>query len=206
MIDWELVKIALETKQVNESAAGLLLKQAMGCEPTCCDTPAESKPVAPEKAVIYGKDGYTYISDPRTPACQKHEFDNSGKPIAVHTAVLVQPDTAYKCVLVDLLPHDESCQVYVEVYDANGNAASKTNTRLLTGWSESAKYDALYDAPASPGSFSMGREAKFWPPNLGSCGAVVVDGSGRIDSDVVGSLGISRGTHMSFRVVFRARK
>lgn len=202
MVDWELVKIALETKQVNVPAAELLLKQAIGY--SSGEVTLVEKPVG-EQAVIYGKGGYTDAHDPRTLVCQKHEFDGNGKPIAVHTAVLVQPQARYRCVLVDLIPHDESCQVYVEVVAKNGAPGSKTNTRLLTGWSESTQYDALYDAPASPGNFSMGREAKFWPPALGACGAVVINDRGEIDSDVVGSLGISRGQHMSFRVAFQER-
>ena len=216
-VDWEIVKIALEASQTNEAAAEKLLLAALEqkgcngeCKPGCCGSGSTEQEipitaVTGEKAVVYGKGGYSDANDPRTPACRSHEYDKDGKPIAVHCGVLVQPQTRYRCVLLDLIPHDESCQVYVEVVGKDGSPQSKTNTRLLTGWSESTKYDALYDAPASPGNFAMGREAKFYPPALGACGAVVVDASGNIDSDIAGSMGISRGTHMSYRVVFRER-
>lgn len=205
MIDWVLVRQATAIEPTNQQAAELLLKQAMGCEPGCCsgEVTLVEKPVG-EQAVIFGKGGFTGPGDPRTPACQRHETKD-GKPIAVHTAVLVQPQTRYRCTLVDLIPGDQSCQIYVEVFDRSGNAASKTNTRQLTGWSESTSYDELLDAPASPGSLPMGRGSKFWPPALGGSGACMVDGSGKIDSDIVGSLGLPAGEHVSYRVVFKER-
>lgn len=216
MIDWVLVRQAAAIEPTNALAAELLLKQAMGCdtekpgcggcEPGCCggNVTLVEKPTT-EQAVIYGKGGFTGPGDPRTLACQKHQTDNSGKPIAVHTAVLVQPSTRYRCTLVDLIPGDQSCQIYIEVYDRAGNAASKAGTRQLTGWSESTSYDALLDAPASPGHLPMGRGSKFWPPALGGSGACIVDGAGNIDSDIVGSLGLPAGEHVSYRVAFRER-
>lgn len=208
----EVKAIAMELLTENDQSAILNLIQRMVLKATApADQSGEyhtanAGVVTTEKAVIYGKGGYTDPNDPRTPAMQKHEFDTNGKPIRVHGAVMVQPGTRYKCVLLDLIPHDESCQVYVDVQAKDGSLGSKTNARLLTGWRESATdYDRLYDAPASPGSFAMGREAKFYAPALGPCGAVMVDEDGRIDSDIAGSLGISQGQHMSFRVVFRER-
>lgn len=213
MIDWVLVKQAAAIEPTNAQAAELLLKQAMGCDteqagcaPGCCggNVTLVEKP-STEQAVIFGKGGFTGPGDPRTPACQKHATDNSGKPVAVHTAVLVQPNTRYRCTLVDLIPGDQSCQIYIEVYDRAGNAASKAGTRQLTGWSESTDYDELLDAPASPGNLPMGRGSKFWPPALGGSGACIVDGAGNIDSDIVGSLGLPAGEHVSYRVVFKER-
>lgn len=217
-VDWDVVKIALEKRQTNEAAAVNLLMAAIDCAPEkcapgCCsgdgkpdETPGGGEtPTTGETAVIYGKGGYTDSGDPRTPACKTHEFDGGGKPIAVHTAVMVRPQSRYRCTLVDLIPHDESCQIYIEVYDRNGNPASKNGTRQLTGWSESEKYDELIAAPASPGNLPMGRGSKFWPPALGGSGACIVNEQGEIDSDIVGSLGLSRGEHMSYRVAYRAR-
>ena len=210
-VDWNIVRIAVDMSQTDELSAIKLLQAALvdnsQCKARCCGG-GESAPNVgqSEKAVVYGKGGYTDAGDPRSPSCQRHEFDGSGKPIAVHTAVMVRPQSLYQCTLVDLIPGDESCQIYIEVYDRNGNPDSKDGTRQLTGWSESEKYDELLSAPASPGNLPMGRGSKFWPPALGGSGACIVNEHGEIDSDIVGSLGLSKGQHMSYRVAFRARR
>jgi hypothetical protein len=165
-----------------------------------------------EKEVCYGHRGFTDEHDPRTPAMRTHAYDPStGRVTAVWGGVLVQPNKRYRCVLVDLLPADQSCNLYVEVYDKNGNAASKNLARQLTGWRESATdYDALYDAPQSPGAFEMAHDGKFFKDSngampLGPYGVCIVDGAGNIDSDIAGSFGLPNGQHTSYRICFRER-
>lgn len=203
-IDWDLIKTAYDMHVTQPAAAETLLTMALGMESHRKSGMGETP--EPDKSVFYGKGGYTDVNDPREPDCQSHQFDGAGKPLAIHLGVMVRPSSKYRCSRVELLQNDESCNVYVIVTNKSGGMVPSVNTRMITGWRESdTDYDSLIEAPASPGSFFMGRDSKFYPPSLGPIGACVIDDSGNIDSDLVGSMGLSKGQHWSFRVYFQER-
>lgn len=209
-INWDLVKVAGELSENNRNAAIQLLMSAVTCEKgeKCCGgggvQPDERVGVGEEKAVHYGKKLYTDENDPRDPNSRGFSTGGDGKYNAVNVLVKVQPETKYRCTNVRTLFSDESCQVFIHIYNKKGVEISCDMARLITGDGD-AQIDKLYEAGNPNCSFSMGREAKYYPPSLGGCGGCVVNESGEIISDIVTSLGMPKGQHMSAYLVFQER-
>lgn len=196
MVDWHVVFRALEQSQFDPIGAEELLKTAF-----LIDKP----PVEPGINKIYGRDSYTDANDPRGLDCRSHQYQN-GKPVAVHLQVHVTPSKAFRCQSVELLLEDNSSNVYFQVLDRNGMPLPGLEARLFSPYSGYAdNFQSTWAAPASPYSIFMGRDSKFAEPNLGPIAAGLVDDQGNIISDVVGSMGLSRGEHMSYRVTFVRR-
>lgn len=203
-VDWGLVKQALEVAQINESAAEHILLQAVGeLEPM--DGPLTGGAIPEEKAVVYGRNGYTDEHDPRDLDCRSHA-GKDGDRAAIWLQVHVNPESRYRCTRVEAIFDDDSCNVYFFVMNHTGSMVPATGARLGSPYSGSASgFQNNWKAPASPDSIFMGPNSKFWPPALGPLAAFVVDELGNIDSDVVGSIGLPQGDHMSFRVMFTER-
>ena len=87
-----------------------------------------------------------------------------------------------------------------------GSMVPATGARLGSPYSGSdTGFQNNWKAPASPDSIFMGRDSKMFGAELGPLAAFVVDESGSIDSDVVGSIGLRNGKHRSVRVYFQER-
>lgn len=185
---------------------------SQGCSGDCskCDNQtggSTGQPTpTPDQATFYGKDGVTDSGDPRQTNARSHATGPDGRPTAVWLTVLTQPSKRFDTAYVEFLPHDESCNIYVTVFDSKAQPLPLNNVRMITGWQESAtSFDKLIDAPGSPGNFFMGSDAKFYPPSLGPLAVCVLDDQGNIDSDIVGSMGLPNGNHGSYRVTFVER-
>lgn len=210
---WKLVTTAVTLKDVNEKLALDLIIDAAK-EAGCCDDKkccggscegvTEEKPVVPTTAsVLYGEGGkYTDANDPRDENARGHKLDG-GKIESVNVLVRTKPGAKYKAVLVETLPLDESCTIYVSVQNKNGSLASVSNVRQTTGSVDGHGYDDLYAAGNSKGEFFMGSDGKFYGQNIGPYGVVVTDGQDNIISDFVYGLGLYNGQHVSYRVGFR---
>ena len=144
--------------------------------------------------------------DPRAENAARHipPPGQSGEVRAVHVTVHKQdPEVRkYACTNVRYLPNDDSCNIYVQVLNKQGTPVM-VDARMGTGYSGNKNSFDSWNPPGNPnGSFFMGPDSGFEPPNLGPCAVFVVD-QGYIVSDVVGSMGLSRGQHGSFYVVFK---
>jgi len=211
-IDWDLVKTAGELSETNRNAAVQLMLTAVTCaagQKCCGGGGGGEKEVksSEEKAVVYGDGYYTDAQDPRKPNLRKHDGGNGQEYTAINGLVKVNPDSLYKCVSAEALFNDESCNLYVVVLNESGGMIPPFNARMITGGDGKAgTYDQLIDAPASPGSYFMGRDSKFDPKKaIGPIGAVVLNDDGKISSDWVYGLGLPAGEHVSFRISFAKR-
>lgn len=160
-------------------------------------------------ALIPG-DGGVIISAPD--AIDPREFNTThhnpppgqdGKVDAVHLTVHPAPGVRkYRCIRTQLLSDDPSCNIYVSVVDNRGRAIM-VNVMMATGYQGNANTFHAYMPPGNPnGSFFMGSDSRFLPPNVGPLAIMIREGN-EIVSDVVGSLGLARGQHMSYFIVFR---
>lgn len=189
-VDWELIKQALEVKQINERAAIGLLFAAMD----------HVDEVGEEVAVVYGKDGYSDLADPRDPDCR------DDKPDHVWLQAHINPDAEYRIKRIELIQEEQSCNVYFVVMNADGAMMPVMGARLGSPYSGSDKnFKSTWKAPASPDSIFMGPDSKFWNHDLGPLAGFLTDTSGKIISDVVGSMGLREGKHCSYRLYFERR-
>lgn len=190
-VDWEIVKQALELSQYNELAATALLQTAFG-----------EGGGSSEQSVVYGRYGYTDELDPRDLDCRSHQFTD-GKPTGIHLQVHVNPMKRFRVKRVELLQDDTSANVYFV-----GNIYPKGGVNAQLGSPYEGKDRGFHDrweAKASPNAIPMGKNSVFFDPNLGPYAAFLADDLDNIISDVVGSIGLLRGQHWSFRIYFEER-
>lgn len=151
-------------------------------------------------------------SDPRTKYARHHMVDSKGLVVGVETTVHTFPNTYWQCAHVNVLGEGDYgargrtiIQVYVE--DHNGDPVTNADVRLGTGYSGQPGSHDQWLKPGgtnrNPVEFNM--PEGFTPPNLGPYSVVILGPGGRIDSDQVGNMGLSRGRHISFVIRFRPR-
>jgi len=143
--------------------------------------------------------------DVRSPNANHHDPapGESGDVKAVHLTVhkVGTQDRRYRCVGAQLLVDDDSCNIYVQVFSRLGTPIM-ADVRMGTGYSGNPDTFHDYIVPGNPnGSFFMGPDSGFTPPNLGPLAVMIRDG-GRTVSDTVGGMGLSRGQHMSYLIKF----
>lgn len=212
MIDWTQVKAAVEVSEINEKAAEMLLFDAIGeIEGGGDSGGATINTPGAESAVIYGRTsgaypkGYTDPADPRDADCRYHGKED-GKPDAVWLQVNVHPERRFKCVRVELLQEDESCNVYLIATNRAGAMVPATGFRLGSPYNNSEHpYKDEWKAPASPANIPMGHDSRFTPNDLGPYAGYIVDSGGAVISDIVGSMGLPNGQHMSYRIYMQER-
>ena len=229
MVDWDIVKQAVEVAQVNDRAGELLLQQAMGCAPSggctgeckpgCCgsagsptgSTSGETPVPEPtqEKPVIYGKDGYTDGRDPRDDTAKGHRQDSNGKITGIHVNVHTLPDIRFRCTSVQVMSEEKSMGqtvCYVTVKNRAGVIQCNERVVLATGYNGGLTFDAILDA----GNGNVPVEhmlsgGPFNPPNLGPLAVFVADANGKPVSDVVGNLGLPYKRHINVLIEFTER-
>lgn len=142
----------------------------------------------------------TQSADPRAPNARDHATDKNGKVTGVFINVHRTPGARFVCQSVRLIDENEAqgnTIIRVKFTGASGPLF------LATGYQGNAtSFDDFLPDSSGHGELVMaGSGAKFYPPNLGPL-AVVVRENGQIISDVIGNLGLSRGAHVSYEVVF----
>ena len=201
MVDWELIKQAVELQQINERAALMLVLLAI--EDADIDfSIIKPKRVESTKGVDYGINGYTDVNDPRAENARYHSPD--GQPVsAVNTLVLTNPDTEYRCIVVQVFgsndPRGGGRTIITVAQDGHETVILGTGASKRRG-----EYDNKI--PHVPGQEIVlsGKGVTFNPPNLGGA-SVFLERNGRIISDEVRSLGLSRGEHISYFIKFQHR-
>lgn len=209
-INWDLVRNALEISATDEGLAETVLNRAIaktsGCTGDCGNCGGESAPT--EKAVDYGvgsNGGYTDANDPRKASANRHAGGTEGPVTAVHTLVLTNPSTPFKCVNVEAYGPGTAIgggRTIVRVTQGDGNY----KVILGTGASKNrGDYDDRI--PHLPGQEVViaGTGVKFTPPNLGGASIFLQDSNGNIVSDEVRSLGLPFGQHVVYTVAFARR-
>ena len=145
--------------------------------------------------------------DPRTTNATHHALDQ-GKVTAVHLTVHPVPAATYACTLVRVIGEDEQgvrgpTVARVAVYSRAGRRILAT-VILATGYNGGLAFDALL--PAFGEKIEHTITNKFDPPNLGPLAIYIAGDDGKqIDSDVVASLGLPYGHHVSYEIEFRER-
>lgn len=209
MIDWKVVRYAADLATTDEKLAlTLLTNLVMGANQGTGGQVIVPTP-EPDRDVIYGRSVnglfFTDGNDPRDLDCRSNS-SGSGKPTSIHLQVHSKPDRRFKIIRTELLQEDESCNVYFSVTNKQGALLPAFGARLGSPYNnKDGGYDDQWQAPASPESIPMGRDSKFWSPNLGPYAAYLIDSNGQIESDICGSIGLLGGQHWSFRIHFQER-
>jgi hypothetical protein len=167
-------------------------------------------PPGPEvsEPVVYGKDSYTDEFDPRLPDATRHSLV-AGKVSDIHLMVHVKPNTKYRCTKVYVLGEEEAegkTIATVSVYDKEGGLLCGSVV-MATGYQGNTNQfdDRILSGDKVPCEHII--TAVYSPPNLGPL-AIYVCGDNDpalIDSDVVGSLGLPGGRHVSFVIEYHER-
>jgi hypothetical protein len=170
-----------------------------------------------EKAVVYGKDGYTDENDPRQPNARTHSTDSNGRVTAVWLTVHVDPKARFRCVNAFVKGEEEAkgqTIILISVRDKNGNAQNN-QVIMATGYQgQAGPFDdyltpgnAFYPVQHILADSHDGKGCTFIPPALGGI-AIFVAKTGDIrvsDSDIVGNLGLPYARHVSYVLEFQER-
>lgn len=141
--------------------------------------------------------------DPRRKSAQFHTLDeDTGKVLGVHLTVHERADTAFKCASVRVLGEEEARGQTVARVSFEGDLNDGVFLGLLTGYSGSGDRFAERLALSN---WEAVITNKFNPPNLGPLAIALITEDGVIVSDVVGSLGLPYGRHVSYEISFRWR-
>lgn len=142
-------------------------------------------------------------TDPRAPNTRVHGQSPDGLVTGVQVAVHVKPGTRYKCVNVQLIDEaNAGGQHIVKVEVING----PTPATVRMGFPYGGTGDRVGNyIPSGNEKNEFILTNKFDPPNLGPMEIVILDDQGNINSDVVGSLGLPFGHHVSFLIQFAVR-
>ena len=206
-VDWDLVKQALEIKQVNEKAAEYTLMQALGGAELDLEV-EEIRAAIPVTAasVDYGVSGYTDKDDPRQVSAKSHTNEADGSPLTVHTLVLTNPGSEYKCTFVAAYgpKHQKGGGRTLILVDQGGGHET---VMLGTGaYKDRGQYDDRIAHLPGQDVVIAGDGVKFSAPGLGPA-SVFLERDGKIVSDEVRSMGLpGNGHHFVFEVRFEKRK
>jgi hypothetical protein len=170
--------------------------------------PETELPNIPDNAgasVVYGRDGYSDAQDPRDPNCRDYRVED-GKVLGVNLLVHSSPLKRY-CVkhvgLVDEVVAQGQTVIRAAVIDRAGQPMN-AEVRLAYPYDGEASHFANYiTAGNEKNEFVMVN--KYWPPGLGPLALMILDDENIIISDVVGSLGLPEGHHVSVSVTFQER-
>lgn len=169
-------------------------------------------PVDPvgEQAVVYGVNGFTNILDPRLPDATRHSLSGEGKVVDMNLTVHVLPQTKYRCTKVYVLGEDEAqgkTIATVEVRNRDGNLVGDTVILATNYQGGIEQFDDRIPSKGDKIPVEHIISNSFGPPSFGPL-AIYLQGPGGptdIASDVVGSLGLPGGRHVSFFLVFTER-
>lgn len=149
------------------------------------------------------------VEEPRQANARAHTLDPHGRVMGVHVTVHEQPNSHFRCT--NVFVRDEYAaqgQTIAHVYVRGRNRQLLGNPVILaTGYGGGLSFD---DYLTGQGQLPEVHPitAKFSPPNLGPL-AIFVAKPGtrdRIDSDVVASLGLPYGHHVSYVIEFMERE
>lgn len=178
------------------SEAQKILLAEVGSGPT---TPVivPPTPIA-EEPVVYGRNSFTNINDPRAQNARRH-WSNNGKVLAVHLQVHVLPDKLYRVTDVKLIDENEAGgNHYACVFQQGGSA----RVGLFMGYGGGLSFDGHLDH--APGQEVI-IDGDFDPPDLGPLAIALIDDQGNIISDVVASLGLPFRHHVCYEMAFSRR-
>lgn len=140
--------------------------------------------------------------DPRTPNARAFHVDASGRVDGVELVYVERPDTAYQLVQARLI--DEA--------SAGGNTVAKFAVIDCNGVPISANVYLAWPFPnltqqALPGNQNQEHmiASGYNPPDVGPLAIFVGDEQGRINSDVIGGLGLPFKRHVSYYLAFKRR-
>lgn len=154
-------------------------------------------PIA-ETPVIYGRDSFTNVNDPRAQNARRH-WSNGGKVLAVHLQVHVLPDKPYRVTDVKLIDeNDAGGNHYARVLQTSGSE----RVALFMGYGGGLDFDGHLDH--APGQEVI-IDGDFNPPDLGPLAIALIDKDGNIISDVVASLGLPFRHHVCYEMTFDKR-
>lgn len=139
------------------------------------------------------------MNDPRAINCRSHQRDRDGKVIAVWVTVHEFPFSKWQCKEVRLINEVEAAGRTI-IYN-RFETLNQDPVFLCTGYQGvPSDYDDILPDTSGKGELVM--TAVFFPPNLGPL-AVIVSHQG--ESDVVASLGLPDGSHVSFDILWGLR-
>ena len=172
-------------------------------------------PAALEVETCYGCGGATGPNDPRQANARAHGTDASGLVTAVWLTVHTKPSTRYRCVNAYLIDEHQAkgqTVILIAVKRKDGTVANE-RVLLATGYNGNPdKFDDLLE----PGNAFVpvqhimadahtGKGCSFFPPDLGPLAIFVAGANDRVDSDVVGNLGLPGSHHVSFMIEYQER-
>lgn len=210
MINWQLVKRALDLSEVDPGIAEIALREAIkGTRIETGDTTVIVPAVTTEQPVVYGQNGYTDDGDPRGQSARGHA-EKDGKVTGLHVNIHTLPDTKYRCTDVTVLSEDQSegqTVVKIKVTDKAGRVVREW-VALATGYGGGLNFDHVQPTNAYKNDGSVEHDltgVTFMPPNLGPGAVFVSDSAGDPISDVVANLGLPGKRHIVIRVSFQER-
>lgn len=153
--------------------------------------------VATQKAVDYGKGGYTDANDPRSENARRHGAEGQSVD-ACWLIVHADPAKQYRCKHVSVVGEMEAGGKHIVTVTCAGS----NDVILATGYNGSADgFDQRI--VHSPGQ-DLILDGHGFPPALGPY-AVFLQRNGQIVSDVVGSLMLPFGHHICYFIEFAER-
>lgn len=178
-----------------QQQAARLLEEALSESGGIIEPP---KPPPVEKPVVYGRNSYTDSHDPRDSSAN-HHGNNNGRITAVHTQVHVLPKKLFRCTGVRVIGEgtEAAGQHIAKVYQSGSELVG-----LFVNYG--GEVDGLQLVQAHDAGREIIISSKFNPPNLGGLAIAIVDSFG-IASDVVASLGLPYGHHVSYEISFERR-
>ncbi|HPC92904.1 MAG TPA: hypothetical protein P5317_11630 [Myxococcota bacterium] len=211
-----LLESALQVINTSPDAAAQLIKAALaelGEPQTGTQTAGVVAPTS-ERAVVYGKDGYTDANDPRQPNARNH-INEGGKVMGMWLTVHVKPETKYRCVnayVIDEVQAKGQTVIFVDVRRKDGTVANEV-VLMATGYKGQ---DWPFDELLEPGQAfrpvqhimadeHTGKGCSFNPPDLGPLAVFVAGPDRKPISDVIGDLGLPGSHHISVFIELHER-
>lgn len=142
------------------------------------------------------------MHDVRSDSARDHTVDKSGRVTGVHLTVHDLPTSPFKATLVSVLGEDRSGGQTVARIKVVDDSGSGLRPVLFTGYRGNTE---SFDEMIEVNGYVAVIASKFDPPNLGPLAIGLVDQYGRMQSDLVGSLGLPWGRHVSFDIEFVRR-
>jgi len=154
--------------------------------------------------------------DPRAENCRANALNSANQVVGVELVVEKQPDTEYELVLAELIDETASgnntVATCVVLNEANIQTAAKVylsypywrleNAAAHVGDPEARLQNKLLPGnPSGEHVISNG----YYPPAVGPLALYVGDNAGRINSDIIGGVGLPYKRHVCFRFTWRKR-